>query len=378
MDSNDAVKRVKVINKGEVGTTTGRIALRLEEYIDQYHPDIIVTMMGINDNMEQVDPWYLYGNLRLVHFVRTFYRLSRAVILKWFPLLLDNTTSEQLSTAQIASLHSMSAEELIEYVDHIDSLNAHRRALKALEIGAERFSENADILAYLGTIQRWVGQREESRTNLLKALELRPGHEQALKGLEDESFQLGKRMIEIERDSLSGYLVLAELYLRESNYEEAEDILKKGLHHLPGNDKLWGALGTVELNRNERQLAEEYFLRARKIRERSSNPYTGKNYRLIEEKALKHGIPIVALQYPLRDVDEIKDHFLYPEQVNFVSNEEVFKDAVANGGYVTYFIDIFGGEFGHCTPKGNRLIAQNVKTVLDELILTRFTRNNSH
>ena len=52
----------------------------------------------------------------------------------------------------------------------------------------------------------------------------------------------------------------------------------------------------------------------------------------------------------------------------FVNNENSFKEAVKAGNYNDYFTDIFGGDFGHCTTKGNNLLAGNIaKTILREV-----------
>jgi hypothetical protein len=34
--------------------------------------------------------------------------------------------------------------------------------------------------------------------------------------------------------------------------------------------------------------------------------------------------------------------------------------AALEESYQGYFRDMFGGDFGHCTPKGNRLLAKNI------------------
>jgi len=48
----------------------------------------------------------------------------------------------------------------------------------------------------------------------------------------------------------------------------------------------------------------------------------------------------------------------------FVDNEQVFKEAVKKAGYKEYFKDMFAGDFGHCTQKGNELLAQNIADVI--------------
>ena len=48
----------------------------------------------------------------------------------------------------------------------------------------------------------------------------------------------------------------------------------------------------------------------------------------------------------------------------FVDNEKIFKDAIREFGYHEYFIDASGGDFGHCTERGNRLLAENIANVI--------------
>ena len=84
------------------------------------------------------------------------------------------------------------------------------------------------------------------------------------------------------------------------------------------------------------------------------------NYNLIHQKIEKKGIGHIAMQYPTLNINELKDIFKGNKDIILVSNEGNFKKALLEGGYWDYFTDNFGVSFGHCTPKGNRLIAENV------------------
>ena len=42
----------------------------------------------------------------------------------------------------------------------------------------------------------------------------------------------------------------------------------------------------------------------------------------------------------------------------------MFKAALEKGNYDEYFLDHFGGDFGHCTKKGDQLLAENVANVI--------------
>ena len=78
------------------------------------------------------------------------------------------------------------------------------------------------------------------------------------------------------------------------------------------------------------------------------------------------GIKLVVMQYPTLDILELKDIFNGDEDIIFISNEENFKEVLENRKYEDYFIDHFRETFGHATPAGNKLIAENVANALEE------------
>jgi len=92
-----------------------------------------------------------------------------------------------------------------------------------------------------------------------------------------------------------------------------------------------------------------------------------KNYRMMKEFLDKEKIPWICVQYPTLSVGELKNMFGEGHDIIFVDNESNFKEAVQIEGADAYFIDRFAGSFGHCTPKGNRLLAENIaRTILQE------------
>lgn len=92
-----------------------------------------------------------------------------------------------------------------------------------------------------------------------------------------------------------------------------------------------------------------------------------RNYQEVKRILDKRGIRLVCSQYPLRSVEPLKEIFQGQAGVIFVDNEKVFKDALRKKSYRYYFTDTFGNDFGHCTPEGNRLLAENIAdTILRE------------
>jgi len=72
------------------------------------------------------------------------------------------------------------------------------------------------------------------------------------------------------------------------------------------------------------------------------------------------------MQYPMRHIQPLKAIFGDNQNVIFVDNEQIFKHAVHNGSFYNYFKDNFGGDFGHCTRNGNRLLAKHLADILLE------------
>ena len=70
------------------------------------------------------------------------------------------------------------------------------------------------------------------------------------------------------------------------------------------------------------------------------------------------------MQYPLRNLETLRLLFNDRSNIIFVDNELTFKEALKKGNYKDYFTDMFAGDFGHCSPLGNRLIAQNAARVI--------------
>lgn len=103
------------------------------------------------------------------------------------------------------------------------------------------------------------------------------------------------------------------------------------------------------------------------------HPAAVRNYRRMREILSQKGIPLICVQYPIRPLKYLQEVFPDPAGVIFVDNEETFKSAILKDGYHTYFTDLFAGDFGHTTPAGSQLLADNIaKVILREV----FQRKN--
>ncbi|PIQ88980.1 MAG: hypothetical protein COV72_05455 [Candidatus Omnitrophica bacterium CG11_big_fil_rev_8_21_14_0_20_42_13] len=227
--------------------------------------------------------------------------------------------------------------------------------------------------ARLGKCYQIIGRREEARMVLKKALEVNPGSHRACTmlagwytdaGRYKEAEAMYKKAIEIQPNDPLMYTDLELCYLRQGKYDEAEFTLKKAIEVNPRKDRLYSALAYVYEKQGKRKLAEGFFERASRLRAETYNPVTRTNYRKLADTVLSSGIRLVCVQYPVRRIGPLEKMLKGIGGIIFVDNESVFKNALKEGRYEDYFIDCFGGDSGHCTPAGNKLLAENIANVI--------------
>jgi lysophospholipase L1-like esterase len=94
---------------------------------------------------------------------------------------------------------------------------------------------------------------------------------------------------------------------------------------------------------------------------------TIEHYNRMVKIALERNIKVICMQYPLRPLQPLKDIIRYQQNVYFLENIEGFKEAWELGKAKEYFTDSFAVYFGHCTGKGNRIIAENLAELVNKI-----------
>lgn len=156
-----------------------------------------------------------------------------------------------------------------------------------------------------------------------------------------------------------GWLDLGLFLKKLGRPDEAAHCFLRAIDVKPDSDIALGALATLYLERGDSSRAREYYARAEALRGSSFNPVTVASYRALKAELDRRGIRYACMQYPMRSIQPLKRLFAGESGVIFIDNEAPFKEGVARDGYYSLFRDIFGGDFGHCTEQGNRLIARN-------------------
>ena len=213
----------------------------------------------------------------------------------------------------------------------------------------------------------------------------------------DEAQELFEKQLQIYPLGVLWYGKLAHCYQRQGRSAAAERLLKQGLRLNPSAAVLYLELGGCLLQNKKYDEAEQVFGQARKIdpealqgvnvdinryllasyeaqgkndlakqlrrsllsKEGMYPSLTRENYQRLKDILSRRKVRLVVMQYPRRDIQPLKEMLEPAGHIIFVENKRNFKEAVANASYDDYFTDRFAGDFGHCTPKGNFLLAQN-------------------
>lgn len=338
---------VNIVNKAKPATTTTSLVENLPDYIERYHPQVVVSMMGINDDNRfwlnesgLITEGNFFHDLRVVKLVKLFFHLKKIVneneILK--PNGLGISIKEEKMLVDMVRTKQSTADQWIE---------------KFLQTKTDK--EKSQFYAYLSfRIRPKYGSGDTKGFSL--------AHEYHKKGL-----ALNLR-VEMEAEQ---FLIVSQLLGRpieckwllerfqNENIVPTDSTIARFSACLPDE--------AATLNRWMVKLNKSFY-----IRPNPSELPTAANYTLMKKTLERENICLVAMQYPLLAVDKLKSYFTkedrnYP-RVFFLSNEENFKNLLKKYSFDEVFYDKFAGVFGHSRDLGNKAIAENVASLLETLI----------
>ncbi len=412
--------RFSVIDKGKDGVKTFVLLNQLGSYLDEYHPDMVVAMMGINDlgrHLPLEAPTTSKGTL----FIRSFrvYKLMRLLglhiltkaeamglykpaadkpvsvkaetppkaetpVKAEIPLKIETPVTVQAPLSGTASKKT-SPQDIFTgdapkgdkdyiglgwlYKEQGKLPQAEASFRKAIELHPQSFKPYFG----LGWFYLEQGKLPQAKASFRKAIELNPECDEAYAGLGslflnlDEFSQaesLFKKAIEINPGAMAAFSDLGRLYRNHGQLSQAEDSYRRAIELDPHNESVLRALTSLYEELGQPELAKKYARKIAELRFGGYSAVTIDNYRKLKEILDRKGIKLVCAQYPMRNAGPLKKIFENDEDVIIVDNEGLFTEAVRKGSYKEYFRDMFAGDFGHCTLKGNTLLAQNFADVI--------------
>jgi tetratricopeptide (TPR) repeat protein len=391
--------RFSVIDKGIVGTNTSIILSQLRQNLDIYKPDMVILMAGSNDRLIS---YYkdipeatsgIFQCCRVYRFIRLMYmhianKLVQQDIRKVGAVALNAPNGAAYSRMALNFYRQGKIPEAIEaFKKAIDANPQNDDAYLRLGIlykdqgrivmAEEAFRKAIDINPHndgaydaLGILYKDQGKISQAEEAFRKAIDINPRNDDAYFRLGIlyksqsrffEAVEALRQAIESNPRNDCAYCSLGYLYKDQGEFLKAVDLFRKAEEINPRNDDAPGALAVLYECLGKPDLAKEYARRVNRSILDFNTPLTAHNYRRIKEILDSRAIRFVAMQFPMRNVESLKNMFLGDEKgVIFIDNEAVFKEAVIKDGYKEFFCDMFGGDFGHCTKRGNLLMAENI------------------
>jgi lysophospholipase L1-like esterase len=406
LNLQDLGTRVAVINKGRSGGVTLNIIGPLRSDLDEYEPDIVVAMMGINDVGRThafgtiiapgADRWY--GTFR----VYKLYRLIRAGLERRFgaaveeePLRLGEGIVQTRANVDRERELWRSRRKLPELPPHAEQIRARLQSIRTrLESGESEGVEDEltalmdeapgmeEIYLELASLYRGRGDLEAAHRVLLRgqaALSV-PSlgitstlvHSHDARGYPEEAIRTVRYLIdglvEPGEFGLASHhmLVLANLYEKNGREDLAEQTLLDLVNRVnPGNEIVYQHLIDFYVRRGDEEQVARHREIQRRIRFEYVNPVTWTNYEILKKELAADDVQLFAMQYPTRPIEPLKRMVGEESGAIFIDNT-FFRDLVVEGGYQRYFVDNFAGDFGHLTRLGNCLLAENAARVIVE------------
>lgn len=341
-------KSVEIVNQGKSGASTEYILAKLPGWIETHRPQLIISMMGINDiqGYEYREDEHFFAQMKTVKLINWW----------WKSLSAGRKISVAIPTLESAA--------------HLKEILRNSFALKSLSPEVRLWIRSNPQLEWYALKEYGVliTAKMESDENLRKDPEI-GGH----------AFSLLERALELNpRDNV---IVENLLYHSPGRITRTALALKKAIHsHLEPNDYVLSTLSAVKFL-NDPEL-ERFTRNIIRINDDRPIDQVQRNHQRLAELTLKNGIALAVMSYPTVDEKIIRLFFdpghRFPgttlRQNLYQSFPEPVIDAkysslifIDNSGFPRnhdpkYFTDAFvdtpRGGFGHTTGAGHEKIAE--------------------
>jgi tetratricopeptide (TPR) repeat protein len=357
--------RFSVIDKGVIAATTADILKRLEENLAFFRPDMVIVMMGFNDRRILYYKDIPEADTALFRYCKT-YRLMRLLFTRLFK-------KSENSVVYDREYEGVQAGSEIIHRNQVEFFEKEKLYRRAIELDPQ----NSKPYIRLGQLYQNSGQLAEAEVLLKKAIELDPQNSdtyikfgQFLQNIGQPSAAevFYKKAIELDPEREGDITELADFYWQQGKLLQAEESLRRVITKNPQDDLAYRILERLYRKTNRVGLAEAVKKKRDDLRLDEYKTITVNNFLRLKAILDKKRVRLVCVQYPMRSVKPLKKIFEGENGIVFVDNEQLFKDSVDGGNYYEYFIDTFAGDFGHCTTKGNRMLAENIaNTIMQEV-----------
>jgi tetratricopeptide (TPR) repeat protein len=366
-------RRVAVVNRGVPALTTDFIIAHLAGWIEAERPAVVVAMMGVNDPADdQLGPPWLEA-LRSLRVVKLAAWIGDGLHRRFGgpPDTPATVTARATATAEArprdAEAQAALAEALLVQSRTADARVAAERALALRPDDARlRLLRARTVLA--------AGEREQAIA-LLDALAAEapddPARQRAvaIELIIGGQLDRARALLAVHPNTYAyefleaGYYQRAAAATAAGRPDDAERILDETERTLPAirlPHLLHKERAFIARARGDQSTFEAELATVQRLTLERGSSMTRRNFAALHRIVREMGVPLVAVQYPLRPVETVEAYLDHDPAVVFVDNQRLFRDAIAGKPWSTLFTDTFAGDFGHLNRAGNRMLAENV------------------
>jgi tetratricopeptide (TPR) repeat protein len=341
------------INKAINSTESGVLLSKVEEQVKKYEPDAVISMMGMNDGdfHSYFSNFKYKGEAEKSFFDKILSFLEENIRVYKFIKLVQGSDSFK----EQSEWFQKDVKNTNYYLRSFAPDGNREKGIKKCRKILRDEPNNEEVWSILG----WLTYIEEERERTVK-----------------EAKKYFEKALDINPEYKNAYYGLIGLNLYDPDVEKSISIAKKALEYYPNNEFFYSFL-LKNLSSPSYNNAVDFSERERVIRkqlgknfvysEDSPKDVTAHHYNKLYEILKKYDIPLIAMQYPTKDVQELKNYFSKERQkdIIFVSNEENFEKALQENDYEDIFNDRCYDDFGHATEKGRMITAQNVASTIE-------------
>lgn len=364
--------KFSIIDCGIPAVKLDFILKNLDANIDKYKPDIAVCMMGINNGFVSFDENEKYSSkqneplklFKLYKLLKEHLKLSFAIKEAYA----DNVGNTNLDYAY----------QLYFQKKYSDAAQICEKILKTEQ-------DNYNLYSFLAMLYFYhLNQKDtayEMATNIIKTdKKISDYWKQIVYEILIEHNIKNRKDIKSAKEFIDKLVNDSNVMFSEILYSFVKDYMtseqktkfsKKMYFYKNALDHYYGCVAIEMIEKKDYEKAEEYFKIAENLRLEHPNKRANEIYRQILKKLTDKNIKVICMQYPLRSVELLKNilkNEQYYDKIEFISNENNFKDLLKKKKFNEVFSDQFAGDFGHYREDGGILIAENVIGSLEKFL----------
>jgi lysophospholipase L1-like esterase len=315
------------------------------------------------------------------------YRYSELIeILRDLIVTDPGTPFYHLSYLKGLALHHDLPERIDEFLSNVvgvdpSDLNNEERQREIVS-WTERTGDRFAGLKLATSIARWANDPEGERRLIEEAATddeiaglawLRRADFAARRQRREEAREYLLKADEALPDDYQWSLLLGDISFMLEAYDVAAMQFHRALKLWPelpiGHELVWlGRLANAYEQAGNPARAAGYRAQRDELELGRFREFTRFYYQRVIDTVRAREIPVIVMQYPLLSVEGLRKLLDYREDLTYLENRTNFETALLDASYWELFEDNFAGSFGHLSPRGNQLVAQNVADALAEVL----------